>query len=154
MTLIVRLIVAYAWTQFGISLTRQIRLIVLILIYYMHGNVTVSLTLTPILGSRPRSRLTRSGVRLQVTLIVRHVLAYAWTQFGISLTHQISLIVLILFYHIQRNVIVRVTDTPILASRPRSPSYMSGNKIGGDFNSQTNCSICLTSIWNIINTSN
>ena len=32
--------------------------------------------------------------------------------------------------------------------------YMSGCKTVGDFNIQTNCSICLDSIWNIIKTSN
>ena len=77
------------------------------------------MTYTPILSSLPRSRRICSGVRLKVTLIFRHTVAIASPQFELILPHQGRFILLIIFYHIQGNVIVIVTFTPILDSRPR-----------------------------------
>ena len=86
-------------------------------------NVTVNVIYKPILASRPRSRRLCLGVRLYVTLIVRHIEAYAWPQFEITLPNQIRLILLIFFYHIKGNVFVSVTYTPSLLAE--MPSYMS-----------------------------
>ena len=61
---------------------------------------------------------------MSVTLIVRRIAAYACPQHAISfelqLTHEFSLIVLIFFHHMQGNVTVSVSYTPILDSRQRS----------------------------------
>ena len=86
-----------------------------------------------------------------MTLIVKHIVTYARPQFEISLSHPISLIVLIFFYGIQGNV--SVSDQKFLISQlAEKPSYVSGTKLVGDFNSQTSCSICLTTIGSITNT--
>ena len=84
---------------------------------------------TPILASRPRSRRICLAVGMYRTLIIKHMVTYAWPEFETSLTHEINLIVLILFYHIQGNVTLRVTFTPILASRPRSRRVCSGVRL-------------------------
>ena len=81
---------------------------------------------SPILASRPRRSRICPGAGLQVTLKVRHIVAYASPQFKLSLTHEVGLVVLILFYHIQGNVTVSVTYTLILARRPRSRSLCQG----------------------------
>ena len=119
MTLIVRHIVAYAWPQFEITIPNQITLLLQIFFYHIQGNVTVSVTNASISACRPWSRRICLGERLYLTLIFRHIVAYAWPQFEVSLTHEIGLIVLIFFYHIQGNIIVSVTYRTILASRPR-----------------------------------
>ena len=117
-SLIVRRIAAYAWPQFGMSLKHQINLI-LIMCFIIY-NVTVNVNFNRILASRLRCCRLSPVVGIQRTLIITHIVTYAWPQFEISLTHEISLIVLILFYHMQGNETLRVTNTPILASRPRS----------------------------------
>ena len=94
-TLINRHIVSYILTGFEISLTNQINLIVLMFFYHILGNVTVNLTYILILSSRPRSRRICPGVRLRSTLIIRHIVSYIWTEFQISLTNQINLILLV-----------------------------------------------------------
>ena len=104
--------------QFEISLTHQTNLILIMCV--LMDNVTVIVNYNPILGSRPWCRRLCPGVRLDVTLIVWHIVAYAWPQFEIILPHQISLTMLIFFYHIQGNVTVSVTKNSISASRPRS----------------------------------
>ena len=67
----------YARSQFEILLTHQISLFVLILFHHIQGNVTVTVTWNPILASWPRRRRIGPGGRLYVTLIVRHIVAYA-----------------------------------------------------------------------------
>ena len=89
-----------------------------------------------------------------MTLIINRIVTCGWPQYEISLTHQIILTVLILFYHIQVNVTVSVTYKPILANRSRRRRICTGVKLLSDFKSVTYCSIFLTSIWNINNTSN
>ena len=116
MTLINKKMVTCDWPQFEISLTQQISLIVLILFYHKQGNVTASVTHTPNLGSRPRSRHICSRVRLKVTLIVRDILANTWRQFWVSISHQVNWIIIMCF--IIYNEIVNVNYNPILASRP------------------------------------
>ena len=64
MTLIIKHIVTYACPQFEISLTNQVNLIVLIYFYRVQGNVTVSVTYSPILESRLTSRRICPGVRM------------------------------------------------------------------------------------------
>ena len=59
-----------------------------------------------------------------MTLIIKRIVTYTWPQIGISLTHQIILTVLILFYHLQDNVTVSMTYTPIIANRPRAVVYV------------------------------
>ena len=54
-----------------------------------------------------------------MTLIIEHTVKYDWPQFEISLNHQISLTVPILFYNIHGNVTVSVTYNPTFASWPR-----------------------------------
>ena len=80
MTLIIKRIVKHAWPQFGISLTHLICLIVLIVFYPIHGNVTVSVTYNLILASWPRRRRKCPGVRLRTTSIIRHIVSYIWTE--------------------------------------------------------------------------
>ena len=116
--LIFRPIAAYAWLQFGMSLKHQINLILIMcFIIYI---VTVNVNFNRILASRPRCCRLCPEVGMERTLIITHTVTYALPQFEISLTHEISLIVLILFYHTQCNENARVTNTPILSSRPRS----------------------------------
>ena len=101
----------------------------LIFFYHIQGNVTVSVTYSPILASRPRRSRICPGAGLQVTLKVRHIVAYASPQFKLSLTHEVGLVVLILFYHIQGNVAVSLSNNPILASRPRSRRICPGGRL-------------------------
>ena len=75
MTLIIQHVVIYAGPQLEISLTQYVSLIVQIIFYHIQGYVTVSVTLTPILDSRPSSRRICPGLRLMVTLIVRLIAA-------------------------------------------------------------------------------
>ena len=77
MTLINKRIVTYAWPQFEIALTHQISLVVLILFYHIQANVTVSVSYNLNRASWPKSRRTFQGVRLQVTLIITHIVAMA-----------------------------------------------------------------------------
>ena len=67
------------------------------------------MTYTRILASRARNRRICLGIRLYVTLLARYIVAYASPQFEVSLTHEVGLIVLIFFYHIQGNITVIVT---------------------------------------------
>ena len=108
---------SYNWTEFEISLTNQINFIVL-KFYHILGKMTVNLTYTLNLASRPKSRRICPGVRLRTTLIIRHIVTYFWKEFEKSLTYQINLIVL-MFYHILCKVTVNLTCNSILHSRPR-----------------------------------
>ena len=87
---------------------------------FIKHNVTVNVNYNPILDGRSRSCRICTGVRMLMTLIIKHIVTYAWPRLGISLPHQISIIVLIIFHHKQGNVTVNVTYPPKLASRPRS----------------------------------
>ena len=64
-------------------------LIVLIFFYHIQGYVTVSVTYNPILASMPRFRRFNPSARMWMTLLIKHIVTYAWPQFEISLTHQI-----------------------------------------------------------------
>ena len=68
-----------------------------ILFYNIQGNVTVSVTYNPTLARWPGSRRTGPGEGSYVTLIIKHIVTYACTQFEISLTHQINLIAQLCF---------------------------------------------------------
>ena len=77
MTLIVRHILAYASPKFEITsnlfnLANSF--------CHIQGNLSVSVTCTPILANRVRSRRICLGVRLYVTLIVKHIVTYALLQ--------------------------------------------------------------------------
>ena len=102
MTLIIKHIVTSAWSQFEISLTHQISLIIIMCVIVY--NVTVNLIYKPIIASLPRSRRTCPGVRLWLTLIIRHIAAYAWPQFEKSLTHRISLTGLIFLSYTRKPI--------------------------------------------------
>ena len=116
-TLVIRHILSHAWPQFIISLTHQISLIVLIYFYQIQCNVTVHVTYAPFLASwSRRDRRICPGVKLQVNLLIKHIVTYAWPQLKISLTHQINLI--IIRCDIIYNVTVNINYNPILASRP------------------------------------
>ena len=58
-----------------------------------------------------------SGNKIVGELIVRRIVAYAWPQFGLSLTHQINLIIIMCF--VLYNVTFSVTCNTITASRLR-----------------------------------
>ena len=135
MTFVIKRIVPYAWPQFEISLTHQISLIQLTLFCHIHGNVTFSVSYSLILASRPRCGRLCLGVGIKLTLITKRIVTYARPQIEISLTHQISLIALILFCHIQGNVTVSGTYNPNFASRPRSIRICPGVRL------QTTCII-------------
>ena len=57
------------------------------------------------------------------------IVTYATPQHEISIVHQISLIVLILFYYKQDKLTVSVTHIPILASRPRRRRICPGGRL-------------------------
>ena len=71
---------------------------------FIMDNVIANVNYNTILARRPRDRRICLGVRLKVTLIIGHIVAYTWPQFEKSLTHPISLIVLNFSYRVQGNV--------------------------------------------------
>ena len=96
-TLIIRHIVSYIWTDFEISLTNQINFIVLTFFTIYLERWLLIWPTPPSYPSRPRSLRICPGVRMRTTLIIRHIVSYIWTGFGISLTNQNNLIVLMCF---------------------------------------------------------
>ena len=86
--------------------------------YHILGKVTVKLTYNPILASRTRSLRICLLVRLQTILILRHIVTYIWTEFEISLSHQINLTKLMCLSYIRQTD--NLTCHPILASWTRS----------------------------------